>query len=278
MLKLLALLAAVSTGLGIGVRKLEPRFAFAPSRGESSTPADLRLRFDADTVDTADGEQLRGWVVHAERPRAYVVYFHGNGGNLSVWLPILAGIVRQGYTVAAIDYRGYGASTGSPTERGLYRDVDAALQWVSPRAAAAGVPLVYWGRSLGTTMAAYAAGRHPPEALILESGFPNARRLLRLSPVLTVLAALSTYRFPTEEFMQRVTCPVLVMHGDNDRVVPFSAGQDLYENIPGPKIWMTLAGTDHNDLEPHDPVSYWTGVNGFLATHIARRANARTSN
>ena len=68
-------------------------------------------------------------------PRALVLYFHGNGGNLSVWLPILAGVAREGFTVAAIDYRGYGKSSGTPSEKGLYRDVDAAL--ASDRAAPA---------------------------------------------------------------------------------------------------------------------------------------------
>jgi pimeloyl-ACP methyl ester carboxylesterase len=120
------------------------------------------------------------WTLPHAVPRAAVMYFHGNGGNLSVWLPILAGVYKQGFTVHAIDYRGYGASTGRPTERGLYRDVDATLESISARLDR-GLPLVYWGRSLGTTMAAYAASRRRPAGLILEAGFPDARSLLRAS-------------------------------------------------------------------------------------------------
>src|SRR5688572_8725241 len=86
-------------------------------------------------------------VVRLVEARASVVYFHGNGGNLSIWAPILAGIHREGYAVYAIDYRGYGLSTGRPSERGLFRDLDAFVPWARDRVPA-GLPVVYWGRSL----------------------------------------------------------------------------------------------------------------------------------
>ena len=110
------------------VRWLEPRLAFFPTQGESETPRSSGVPFDAITIDTADGEHLRVWMMRAPAPRANVVYFHGNGANLSNWSPILAGIVKRGYSVFAFDYRGYGLSTGRPTERGLYRDVDAVVK------------------------------------------------------------------------------------------------------------------------------------------------------
>src|SRR5215213_8914964 len=137
-------LAATVLALVALVRWLEPRLAFFPSPGETVTPT--------------DGERLRAWRITPPPPqatRARIVYFHGNGGNLSNWTPILAGIVRRGYAVLAVDYRGYGLSTGRPTERGLYRDVDAVVAHSSSRPDT--VPLMYWGRSLGGAMAAYAA-------------------------------------------------------------------------------------------------------------------------
>ncbi len=114
-------------------------------------------------------------------------YFHGNGGNLSIWAPILAGIARQGYAVTAFDYRGYGNSTGRPSERGLYRDVDAIVErfWSEPRPAG---PVVYWGRSLGRAMAAYAATVRAPDGLIRESTSPDVRSLVRTQPLLALLA------------------------------------------------------------------------------------------
>src|SRR6476659_2509460 len=138
------------------VRWMEPRLAFFPTPGESETPRDFGVQFDAATIDTADGERLRVWAMPAPAPRANVLYFHGNGANLSNWSPILTGIVKRGYSVVAFDYRGYGASTGHPTERGLYRDVDAIVTHVKPDRSES-IATLYWGRSLGATMAAYAA-------------------------------------------------------------------------------------------------------------------------
>lgn len=260
----LFILLAVVTALALLVRFLEPRLAFFPSRGEDSTPGAFGIPFEAATIATADGERLRGWLLPNERPRAFVLYFHGNGGNLSVWLPVLAGLHRQGYAVAAVDYRGYGLSTGSPTERGLYRDVDAFVAWAAPHRPV-DVPLVFWGRSLGTAMAAYAATGTRPDRLILESGFPGVRSVLRDSPVLFALSVFATYRLPTAEYAARAGCPVLVMHGDADGVIPVRNGRALHDALPEPKRFEVIRGGDHNDLVPPDPRRYWAAVNGFVA-------------
>src|SRR5262249_54916837 len=98
MLKLLIARSLPGVGLIALVRAIEPRFAFFPSAGERPQPDEAGLAFEAVTLDTADGEHLRGWFLPAVNPRALVLYFHGNGGNLSVWLPILAGVRRQGFS------------------------------------------------------------------------------------------------------------------------------------------------------------------------------------
>jgi hypothetical protein len=264
-MRLLVVTIAALAAIAILVRAVEARFAFFPSAGEQQTPDDLGLTFEPATLSTSDDERLRAWLLPNSPARALVVYFHGNGGNLSVWLPILAGLQRQGFTVAAIDYRGYGASTGRPSERGLYRDVDAALEWAS-RFVKPGLPVVYWGRSLGTTMAAYAATKRRPDGLVLESGFASARALLRASPLLALLSIFSSYRFPTAEYAGRAGCPVLVMHGDTDGVIPFANGRELYATLPDPKRFQTIFGGDHNDVAPPDPHTYWTAVHQYVAS------------
>lgn len=263
--KALLILLAVASALAVLVRALEPRLAFFPTPGEDATPAALGMPFQAAAIPTRDGERLRAWLLPHEQARAVVVYFHGNGGNLSIWLPVLAGIHRQGYAVAAADYRGYGSSTGTPSERGLYRDVDAVVDWAAPLRRP-DVPVVFWGRSLGTTMAAYAATRTRPDGLILESGFPDARAVIRESPLLFALSVFSTYRFPTASYAGRAGCPVLVMHGDADRVIPFANGRALYDALPQPKRFETIRGADHNDLGPPDGPRYWSALHEFVST------------
>jgi fermentation-respiration switch protein FrsA (DUF1100 family) len=245
------------------VRWLEPQMAFFPDSGETATPAAYGVPFDAVTVTTSDGERLRAWRMHATAPRARVVYFHGNGANLSNWVPILAGIAKHGYSVFAIDYRGYGLSTGRPTEQGLYRDVDAAIAAAWPQSDS-GLPLIYWGRSLGTTMAAHAATVRAPNGVIVEAGFTEGRAIVRDQPMLAFLSHFASYRFPTADLLNRTKMPVLVMHGDRDRIVPFALGRSLFEGVRDPKEFAVIAGGDHNDAVAPDERAYWLAIERFV--------------
>ncbi len=263
MLKIAVTAAVVMGVVALLVRAFEGRFAFFPSTGETTTPANLGVPYDPGWIESSDGERLRLWAMVHAAPRAQILYFHGNGGNLSVWAPVLIGVYNQGYSLYAIDYRGYGLSSGRPTERGLYRDVEAAVSWIAQQPRPQG-PLIYWGRSLGTTMAAYAATLRVPDGVIIESGFPSARALLRGSPPLAVLAVFSSYRFPTAQLLRDVGRPVLVMHGDRDRVIPFGLGQELFDQISTPKQLLVLKGADHNDILPPDAREYWGAIRQFV--------------
>jgi fermentation-respiration switch protein FrsA (DUF1100 family) len=265
MLWTLVLLIASLAALILLVRWLEPRMAFFPFRGETETPRTFDVAYEAVSVKTADGEVLRAWRIPAPGAHGQIIYFHGNGGNLSIWAPILAGLGRRGFAVFAFDYRGYGLSTGHPSERGLYRDVEAIVAHAAA-GAERGAPLIYWGRSLGATMAAYAATVHRPDGIIVEAGFPDVRALVRSSPPLALLSVFSSYRFPTTEYLNRTRVPVLVMHGDRDSVIPFELGRTLFERVAGQKTFVTIAGGDHNDTVPPDRATYWAAVETFVAT------------
>jgi fermentation-respiration switch protein FrsA (DUF1100 family) len=247
------------------VRASEAQLAFFPMRGEDATPATYGVAFTPATVTTSDGVRLRVWHLPKEQALAQVVYFHGNGGNLSIWSDILVALRREGYDVIAFDYRGYGLSTGTPSEAGLYRDVDAVINAVQEQFRQRPIPLIYWGRSLGTAMAAYAATIRPPDGIVLEAGFPSMRTVVRSNPVLWALAWFSSYQFPTAQWMAKTKVPVLVLHGDADSVIPYRLGQELYEQLAGDKRFVTITGGDHNDAAPRDPKTYWGGVATFVA-------------
>jgi fermentation-respiration switch protein FrsA (DUF1100 family) len=247
------------------VRRAEPKLAFFPIRGEDVTPQQFGVAFKALPVATDDGETLRAWHLPRDDARAQVVYFHGNGGNLSMWADILVGLWQQRFDVVAVDYRGYGMSTGSPSEQGLYRDVAATISTVRAQLRRADRPLIYWGRSLGTPMAAYAAAHYPADGVVLEAGFPTMRSVVAINPVLWTLSWFSSYRFPTAEWMAQVQQPVLVIHGDDDSVIPYHLGQRLYEQLREPKTFITIPGGDHNDAVPRVPEIYWQAVEDFIA-------------
>jgi fermentation-respiration switch protein FrsA (DUF1100 family) len=136
-------------------------------------------------------------------------------------------------------------------------------------------PVIYWGRSLGVSMAAYAASRCSadlsgppcrPAGLILESGFPDARSLFRAPSPMALLALFSTYRFPAARFLEGVKAPVLVLHGDADSVIPYEQGRALYERIEGSKQFFTISGGDHNDAAPPDETAYWRTILDFVGS------------
>lgn len=247
------------------VASLESKLVFFPFSGEDATPASFGIAYRPVTLTTGDGARLMAWQLEPETSVADVVYFHGNGGNLSVWLPALAGMHRANLRVLAVDYRGYGLSTGTPSETGVYRDAEVTVRHAAAeRSNGVARPLVYWGRSLGGPIAAYAAGVQPPDGLILESTFPDKASVLRTQPVLRALNVFSRYRFSTIDHLARFSGPVLVMHGDRDSVVPFALGRELFERLRAPKQFVTIHGANHNDaFEPGDD-AYWRPVLDFV--------------
>ena len=243
---------------------LQPRMAFFPWRGIQQTPAAASLPYTDVRVTTADGVALHGWWIDHPSPRGQVVYWHGNGGNLSLWLDVLVDIRRRGFSVLAVDYRGYGGSEGSPTEKGLYRDADAVDAYFVKTLRRDGVPTIFWGRSLGCAVASYAASKRSPDALVLESPFADLRSLFAGNPVMQALSLFSTYAFPTARHLERYRGPLLVVHGDADSIVPFSAGQKAYDRASSPaKTLAVLEGADHNDVHARHP-AYWAAVDRFL--------------
>jgi alpha-beta hydrolase superfamily lysophospholipase len=255
----------IALALKLLVWWLEPRMAFYPTRGVQETPAAAGLSFADLRVPTPDGETLHGWWLEHPSPRAQVIFFHGNGGNLSLWLSLLVDMRRRGFSVLAIDYRGYGASTGSPTERGLYRDADATLSLFAEKLRQKPVPVIYWGRSIGSSMAAYAATRVAPNALVLDSPFPEVGAILRGNPVMMFLHVFSSYSFPTSRFLEKYDGPLLVVHGDADSIVPFSAGRRVFERARSArKTFAVMPGADHNDLDAVDSKAYWKAIDAFV--------------
>jgi uncharacterized protein len=245
---------------------LEPRLVFYPFAGVQATPRSMGIAYRDLTLTTRDGVRLAAWWIDHDAARIEVVYFHGNGGNLSNWLPILADIQARGCAILAIDYRGYGASGGASSEQGLYRDADAALAAFWRDLHRPDRRVVYWGRSLGTTVAAYAAQVRPPDGLVLESPFPDKASVIADSPVFRLLNLFSSYRFPTRAFLRGYAGPALVVAGEGDTTIPLRLSRRVFDSIAGPKTFLEVPYADHNDLHLVEPRVYWRGIEAFLGS------------
>lgn len=253
--------------LFVTVPKLERMVVFRPSRDIFKTPAKLGHAFDQFFIETPDGCRLSAWHLCPQNPVASVIYFHGNGGNLGVLSELLVLFCRYGLRVLAVDYRGYGWSTGTPTEAGLYTDALATVEFFHQhlRGSRPGIPTLYWGRSLGSCVAAYAASRKPPDGLILETGFPSKAALLENFPHLKPFRIFAPCRLETAAYLKEHHFPVLVVHGDRDRTVPFEQGEALYRQLAGPKEFFRVEGADHISVHMIDTEAYFRRVLEFVA-------------
>ena len=253
------------------VRWMQPRMAFFPSRGIQETPESAGLPFEDLRITTADGVTLHGWWIEHPSPRGEVIYWHGNGGNLALWLDVLADVRQHGFSLLAVDYRGYGASGGSPSEQGIYLDAAAATAYYRAHLERPELPTIYGGRSLGAAVASKMAAADPPAALILESPFPDVRFLFRDNPLMLGLSFFSTYRFPTTRHLEDYRGPLLVLHGDADSIIPFAAGKHVFDRAPtSNKSFTALPGADHNDMHARHR-DYWPAIDRFVETLPGRK-------
>src|SRR5687768_2366518 len=168
---------------------VQPRLVYYPEYGRSitGTPDDLGLDYEAVELATDDGETLHGWFVPAPGAKATVLFFHGNAGNISHRMGYLAMLYSLGYNTFILDYRGYGESSGEPSESGTYRDAQAAWQYVTVKKGIAPSEIVLFGESLGGAVAAWLATRKEPGLLVLASAFTSVPDMgAKLYPFLPV--------------------------------------------------------------------------------------------
>ena len=219
------------------MRPLLNRLLFFPSRRILQTPT----RFDDLTIPTADGQRLHGWWVEADEPHATVLFFHGNAGNIGDRVPHVELLTAAGFNVLAFDYRGYGRSTGRPTEAGTYLDARAARDALPDDER-----VIYVGESLGGAIALELALHRPPNGLVLQSTFTSIRHMARLHyPIIP--PALVPDAYPSLDRIRTLNAPLLVLHGRNDDIVPLMDGQALYDAAPEPKE-IKILDAGHNDL------------------------------
>lgn len=195
-------------------------------------------------LTTADNEHLIAWYRPTLTNRRFILYFHGNGGNLSREALRIEALVSGGMGVLAVDYRGYGGSSGHPTETGLMFDAEASYA----KAIALGIEpgnLILYGHSLGSALAVALASRHKAAALVLEAPFSAAVDVAAERYWMFPVRAMMRDQFHSDERIKGVTAPILILHGKDDATVPIRFGERLFALAPEPKTFMRLPDAGH---------------------------------
>lgn len=228
-----------------------------------STPKDIGLDYQDVEFVTEDDIKLHGWFIPNENAEKTLLFFHGNAGNISHRLQSIDIFNRLGLNIFIIDYRGYGQSEGKITEKGSYRDAEAAWHHLVNTRGIDEDKIIVFGRSLGASIAAWLASKKKPSALIIESGFTSVPSMgQRLYPFLPVrwLAHIS---YDTQQYVQSVTCPVLVAHSKNDEIIPYDEGRKIFDAANKPKRFLEMRG-GHNDGFVISGSSYIDGLRNFI--------------
>jgi len=273
-----ALAVALGYGALAGVAfAFQDQLLFQPSERLRATPSDAGMPHETVHLSTEDGERLHGWWVPAanvsretapgDAAAPTLLFLHGNAGNISGRLESVQQFHRLGLNVLIVDYRGYGQSTGAPSEAGIYTDATACWRHLTETRGIAPETIVLFGRSMGGGPATWLAARHRPGAAILESVFTNVPDVGAHHYSFLPVRALATNQFDNEARASEVDAPTLHIHSRADRVVPFELGRRVYEAASEPKRFLEIEG-GHNDGFLVSAGTYLRTIDAFLAEHL----------
>lgn len=255
-------LIVVLVGLLIYFRYIEKRSLYFPMRGIETTPAVIGLSFEEISFKADDGITLNGWFIPDKEAKDTILFFHGNGGNISHRLEKIAILHNLGLNVFIFDYRGYGKSRGSPSEKGLYRDGEAAYGYLIKQR---GIPpnnIILYGESLGGAVAIDLAKDNKVKALITEDLFSSMKDMVKIIyPFLPHFILQS--RFDSISKIKDIEVPKLIIHSVDDEIIPFRLGEKLFQQAAPPKEFLKMRG-GHNTAFIDSEEVYKSGIRSFL--------------
>jgi fermentation-respiration switch protein FrsA (DUF1100 family) len=209
-------------------------------------------------IPVGEGDRIAAVWLPNPQARYTILHSHGNGEDLGDILPELREFHDQGYAVLGYDYRGYGLSSGRPSEANACADIEAAYRFLTENRKVPADRIIVHGYSVGGGPSVWLASRYPVAGLVLESCFTTALSTVTRVPLFPV------DRFRNIDLIAGVTAPILVIHGTADRVVPYSLGEKLYRAAPSPKRFFRVEGAGHYDLRDEAGERYWREYGSFI--------------
>lgn len=246
-----------------GCSAIVNQFAFYPDTKTFIPVEKLPPGVDEIFITTGDQIRLQAYYVKNPADDRLLIFFHGNAGNICHRLPDIIHLKNCGINVLAISYRGYGKSGGSPSEKGIYLDGEAAVDYAVHTL---GYPLnqiMIFGRSIGTTVAVHISQHKDIAGLILISPLTSARDHAKAQG-LGLFSFLVGNAFDSLSKMQNIQCPLMVIHGTNDEILPFSMGRKIFDQAMVEKFFVAVNGAGHNNLSQVAPEKFWGALASFI--------------
>ena len=263
LLSIVALALLVYSAVCAGFYAWQNRLVFKPERALQATPARYGLAFEDLRIQAPDGTSLAAWYVPGRPHGRQVLLLHGNGGNISHYLRTHKVLHELGHAVLAVDYRGYGASAGTPSEAGAYQDAAAAFDYLVEQRGVKPADIVIYGRSLGGAVATWLAAHRRPGVLIVESSFTRLADVGRQRYPWLPVRLLSRNVFDSVAQISKVQCPILIAHGRADTSVPQIFGREL-ARAAGPRAAFVALPGGHSDAFIQGGSSYYRQLDQFM--------------
>jgi len=253
---------------------------YVPIKKVPSTPADYKMKFEDVHFKSADGTQLFGWFIPAKsgeaKAKATVIFSHGNAGSVSYHLAFVNKFVRDDYNVFLYDYRGYGHSKGKPEKEGIIADVVAAFKYIEARPLKK--PIFSVGHSLGGAKSIAAVTQYRPKNLkgiVVVSSFCSYRKIgvQMIGPAASKV--ISNTHNPEDLIPNIKDMPLLVIHGEQDRTIPFSHGKAIYDAANQPKKFITSKIAGHNNILHIGEGAFHRKVTEWMQETLAKKKQAK---
>ncbi|MDD5156322.1 MAG: alpha/beta hydrolase [Candidatus Omnitrophica bacterium] len=254
-IKIIRLFLILSAGvilILLYLRYIEKNTVFHPMKEIEYTPKELGLVYQDISFKAPDGVILSGWLVPCQNARYTVLFAHGNAGNISHRIEKIKFFHTLGCSVFIFDYRGYGKSKSSPSEKGLYEDAQGAYNYllstgVRPQ------DIIGYGESLGGSAIIDLASRNKLAALITDSAISSAKDMVKvIYPFLPYW--VFSVRLDSVDKIKSITIPKLIIHSSNDEIVPYQLGEKLYEAAPQPKEFLKIHGGHNSGFFESEPL------------------------
>ena len=244
------------------VRYLEIRGIFFPTTNIELTPAAINLSYEDVYIQTKDNLKINGWFISCNNAKYTVLFFSGNAGNIGHRLDKISILNGIGLNIFIIDYRGYGLSQGRPSERGLYRDAEAAYEYLLNSRRILPNQIILYGESLGTAVAINLASEFKVKAIILEGAFSSGKDMAKtIYPFIP--AFFFSNKFNSWQKIKNMDVPKLFLHSVDDEIVPLDFARKLFDSASEPKYFEQLRG-GHNTAFLDSQDKYSSSLASFL--------------